>query len=127
LFSEPLVVGSAAGWISPIWWGGEALLFPVVFGVTVLAIGGVLLYLLLRSVVAVLGRQLTWQGHALAGVIIGALLMPAQRLVASLLTSIPGWEAITPMASVFIILAVAALVNAVAASLLVAFLPRASA
>lgn len=125
--SAYLVVASAAGWISPIWWGGEALLFPVVFGVTVLVVGGVALYLILRWVVAALGRRLTWLGQLVGGVIIGALLMPVQRLIASWLTAIPGWEAMAPMASVFVVLAVAAICSAIAASLLVAFFPRTSA
>jgi hypothetical protein len=122
-----LLLASAAGWISPIWWGGEALLFPVVFGVTVLIIGGVALYLILRWVVAAFKRRLTWLGHLVGGAITGALLMPVQSLIASLFTAIPGWEAMAPLASVFVVLAAAAICSAVAASLLVAFFPRTSA
>jgi MFS family permease len=125
--SAYLLVASAAGWISPIWWGGEALLFPVLFGVPVLVVGGVASYLILRWVAAVLGRRLTALGQLVGGVIIGVLLMPVQKLIASWLTAIPGWEAMAPMASVFVILAIAAICSAITASLLVAFFPRTSA
>jgi len=122
-----LLLASAAGWISPIWWGGEALLFPLVFGVTVLVFGGVALCFIVRSVVSTLKRRLTRLGLLGAGMIIGALLMPVQRLIGSLLTAIPGWEAMAPMASVFVVLAVAAICSAFAASLLIALFPRSSA
>jgi hypothetical protein len=122
-----LVVASAAGWISPVWWGGEELLFPVVLGGMVLVVGGVVLYLILRWVVGALGRRVTSLGHLLGGVTIGVLLMPLQKLLAFLFTSIPGWDAIAPMVSVFIVLGAAAVCSGIAASLLVAFLPRTSA
>jgi hypothetical protein len=122
-----LLLASAAGWISPIWWGGEALLFPLVFGVTVLVVGGVALYLILRSVVAAFKRRLTWLGQLVGGLITGALLMPVQSLIASSLSAIPGWEAMAPMANVFVVLAAAAICSAIAASLLVALFPRTSA
>lgn len=122
-----LLLASAAGWISPIWWGGEALLFPIVLGGIVLVVGGVVLYLILRWIVGTLGRRVTSLGHLLGGVTTGVLLMPVQKLLAFWLTSIPGWDAIAPMVGVFIVLGAAAGCSAIVASLLVAILPRTSA
>jgi hypothetical protein len=121
-----LILASAVEWIPPIWWGGEALMFPLVFGATVLLVGSVVLCLILRWVAAALKRRLTWLGHLVGGAMIGTLLMPVQRFIAASLTAIPGWEGTTPMASVFVVVAAAAACSAVAASLLVAVLPKTS-
>ena len=53
------VLAGLVGWIDPIWWGGEELLFPLVFGAGTLLFGTIPFYLLVRGISSASTRNIS--------------------------------------------------------------------
>lgn len=79
LFGMSILVGltvyllgaSAIGWISPIWWGGSVLLFPVIFGVAFAVIGAMPLYMIVEKLIHGLGGMCSLRDTCAVGTIVG--------------------------------------------------------
>ncbi|MBI3525667.1 MAG: hypothetical protein HY066_14300 [Betaproteobacteria bacterium] len=81
LFST--VVGFT-GWISPFWWGGEAL-FPMLAGFVTILVGTVPFHALTRVLLAKFHSNIAVGITSLVGAILGASLIPLVFVVSALL------------------------------------------
>lgn len=79
-----LAVASFTGWISPIWWGGEAL-FPMLAGFITIIAGTVPFYALTRTLLAKCHSNCTVGATSLVGAVFGAALIPLVFFVSALM------------------------------------------
>lgn len=93
-----LLVGSVAGWIDPIWWGGKALMFPLWFGMGLILVGAAPFYLLARLILRKLKGSESVGAIASTGFIFGILQMPLVYPVSAIFRPILYWEVLDPRA-----------------------------
>jgi hypothetical protein len=87
-----LLVGSVAGWIAPIWWGGEELMVPLWFGIGLILVGAAPFYLLARLILRKLEGAESVGAIASTGFIFGILQMPLIYPVSAILRPLLYWE-----------------------------------
>ena len=95
-----LLVGSVAGWIHPIWWGGEELLVPLVLGIGLILLGAAPFYLFASLILKTLKSSESVGASALTGFIFGILLIPVADLFGAMLRPISYWQTLDPRSAV---------------------------
>jgi hypothetical protein len=95
-----LLVGSIAGWMHPIWWGGEALLVPLVSGIALILLGAAPFYLLARLILRSLKGSESFGATASTGFIFGILQIPVADLFGVMLRPISYWQMLDPWTAV---------------------------
>lgn len=106
-----LLVAGFAGWIAPMWQGGEAL-FPLFFGTATVFVGALPLNVFIRAVFRAIDREYTSMTAILVGLTIGISLLPVQNLIAPSVTSIKSWQSIDPIVGVLVLMGLSVIVSA---------------
>jgi hypothetical protein len=120
-----LIGASVAGWIQPVWWGGDALLAPIISGGVLILIGTIPFFWIARRVAVVfLGIPPIPGSIFLVGIIIGISLMPIADLLGFTLRTIPKWQLITPWIAVALVMAIAGLIGTLLGAILVSISSR---
>jgi hypothetical protein len=120
-----LLIGSTVRAIQPIWWGGEALLIPLVFGVGFIIVGALPLHALAETWLSRLARISSVRSLCLIGALVGASFLQLNDVLAMLLRPIPLWQSLHPLVAVLVALSISGVVSALLATTLVAvFLKR---
>src|SRR5216684_928883 len=107
-----LIIASVAGWIQPVWWGGEALVAPLLSGLALIFIGTVPFYGLARKViVGFLGTTPLLGTTFLLGIVLGVSLIPIADALGFALRRIPPWQLLDPWIAVLLVMIVAGLIG----------------
>ncbi len=98
-----LITASSLGWIQPIWWGGEAFVFPVFFGGISVFISAIFYYAItvLFNLVKLKYKSIE-RMIVTPAILLGFLFFPCFELFIFVKNVIPGWSHLNPLSSLFI-------------------------
>lgn len=114
-----LLIGSALHWIEPVWWGGEALIIPVIFGVLFTIVGALPLFWIARIL---LGRSAARLREYLGvGFMVGFGLLAVTDVFGVMLRDLAFRQSFNPMAAVATALAMSGVACVVVAAIAVRF------
>ena len=122
-----LVAASAIGLIQPIWWGGAALIFPVIAGVAFIVLGVFPLYAVARGLMNGIGHAISTLGILTIGFLVGFGFLPISDLLGMMLRPWDAWGSLDPWIAVVLSLAISGWACVVLAAVLVAGISKVAA
>ncbi|HZR03378.1 MAG TPA: hypothetical protein VFA81_09430 [Burkholderiales bacterium] len=99
-----LLIGSALDWIQPIWWGGEALFIPLMFGVLSIIVGALPLFWIARTLLGASAGRL--RDILVVGFMVGFGLIAVTDVLGVILRDFGFWHSFNPLAAVACALAI---------------------
>jgi len=95
-----LTLASYFQWIMPIWWGGEALVAPIIFGIPTVVVAAALAYALtFGSYRGSVGSSYFWY-LLLIAIVQGFLLYPSIELFIKIKEWLPFWRLLHPLVAI---------------------------
>src|SRR3990172_10226298 len=115
-----LLAASALGWIQPVWWGGNALFIPVLFGVAFVIVGAMPLYVIAKKWIIKLAGTCSFQNTFVVGVLVGVSVLPLSDALGVLLRPMQLWQSLNPWIAVALTLLMAGVLGSLIAATLLA-------